>query len=602
LPRVRSIVQAVLSSTAAHNRRFVSHRRPFHCWSGVVKRHRASTSSNGVSANETSCGPARTLYISAMQLARQMLQDPTNVDPDRAISLTRRICPRMSAGQARVAVASLFAGIQVSMRAIFPLSGNLPMSFDVANQLLQAASNACDRMKIKIVEEEGVGCEGSERLKVGADELVDEHASMSVDFGDIEAYSQLMSQEQQMESIDIVVDTQDQVICEIRKPHQVGSSHLYLNQSAEIPKSEPVAGPSTDTGIRSGITLSTDATTEHAPLSSNIGASISGESTVSAADCTQTTSVDSSPLKIRSLTDVCSLSVTPPFRSATDGKVSSVAHVHGRCLHVEMPVPVSRSPDDLELELDGRINRILNNPTSDIFWVVHTTSPEASKKVTSPREQSCQHVENSVMQNEDVPGCAERWKVTVNCAFKRIGTHDEMEPPTKIPAVEKPMQTDATSSHKHSVKPSFSSQKKQVAVHNSKASTTKSTASSGASKKLKTITSDNSSFARAIMSNSAMPSKGPKKITKISTCRKEEGIENNRDTERKTLKKRCLVDGRENCQTTKTSSAKSVKPVPLVTTAEKPQTGKGNRHSTETPCLTVATNSIKKNKQEKSST
>jgi hypothetical protein len=151
-----------------------------------------------------------------------------------------------------------------------------------------------DGTKIKTVEEEGIGCEGSERPKADENELVDKPASVSVDFGDIEQFSQLISQERQVESTDIVTVAQDQVICEIRTPDQVGSSpHLYLTQTAETPENEPVAGPSTDTGISSEIILSAYETTECAQFLS----SIAGESTVSAAGCIQTISVDSFPLK-----------------------------------------------------------------------------------------------------------------------------------------------------------------------------------------------------------------------------------------------------------------------------------------------------------------
>jgi hypothetical protein len=124
-PRVRSVVRAAESSYPTYSRPHLPYQRPFQRWSR--DRHLTSPSSNN-------CGPARTLYVGTMRLARQILLDPTKVDPEAAVSLIQRVCPRMSYGQARVAAAAVFAGIHATMQAIFPHSGSLPMSVTRCSQ------------------------------------------------------------------------------------------------------------------------------------------------------------------------------------------------------------------------------------------------------------------------------------------------------------------------------------------------------------------------------------------------------------------------------------------------------------------------------------
>ena len=544
-PLVRSVIRATTNSCASYDRPRLLHQRP-------SQRRSCSSSAAGrptVSSVGSTYGPARTLYIGTTRLARHTLRDPSNIDPENAISLAQRVCPRMSTGQARVAAAAVFAGINTAMQAIFPLSGS-PMSGEAVKRWQQAASVVCERMKIQITED--LVCDSEQatesQSKTSEEDLPDESVAVTVDFaeaesdiqpGTLQCYTEQRNEtmmniqedvernadrsdlltvcpkeviashraEIDVEPVDTVVGIQDQVNGDEVDP----PSYVHTTELLTIPQNESVTGPPVEAGSVSVSTMSSDEVRADVQVQflSETETSTSEHSTVETGEYLQSISAHSSPRKTRTLADPCSRSGTPPFRSAADGRTSNVTHVHGRCLHVEMPVPVARPVEEPELELEERISKVMTDPTSDVYWAVHTASPETRM---SPKEQPCQQIEKPTTVAKTASKSDAISKGAIHSTQKRIAVPEVGEPPKKIKAVEKAKPSGSISSN---------TQKKQAEVPDRKTPKSSISALPGVSRKPKTVTPDNSSFALAIMANSIMPRKSANKISQTA-FRKEE--------------------------------------------------------------------------------
>jgi hypothetical protein len=340
---------------------------------------------------------------------------------------------------------------------------------------------------------------------------------VSVDFGDIEPdsqpgpeehhFEQLSSIEQKdtAETVPVSTDTQAVNACQVVNvsvEEVAASENTSIVPSASCMEMHPEGYTASITDAID-IVLDTEVSMPEQP---NITPRIR-----------QDRSRSSSPLKTRSHAGSCCRSSTPPFRSAVDGKNSIVEHAQGRCLHVEMPPPTARVMMEADMDLDERINHVVSDPTSDVFWAVKSLSPEAIRVVSTPEViLSNSTAENGLsVTKKSESKTAEKPKS--DTPRKRTGSCDTFGPPKMTVAgnsLEKMTSTACAKTVTHGLKQQL---KKTSSSHESK-SVAPPTATKKKTSKLMT---DNSLFAKALSSGTTQPKTHSQKPVKSQPSSKE---------------------------------------------------------------------------------
>jgi hypothetical protein len=322
---------------------------------------------------EVASAPARTLYVGALRLARKIMRC-TALDPSSTLLTTKQAWPGLSLGQARVAAAAVFAGIQVTLQAVYSSTESGSLSREEATAWLQMADRVRSGLRIT------TWIENSSRKTTPKDDISSdllEFTDVSIEFPPeavvipvptettVTAEVVVTSNEHQVDistatsaaairgddastddtrSALIVMDVaEDNTPCQL---HAISSKHVKRDEMATVCDEEPTVRNPTDEE-------NTSVTTE-----------------------SSTMSIASEQSLIRRRLDQCCRAGTPPFWKPMNAMSPAIEHNYGLCLHVEVPKLALDSSTEPDLTLEERIQQVRSDPSLDLYWVIQETTGE----------------------------------------------------------------------------------------------------------------------------------------------------------------------------------------------------------------------------------